>query len=315
MPGCLALRILRPRSITRKPALGPTVDCGEITRERSSPSDIAGLIAALKACGRDRDLRRGRVLHAGISERGDDANVAVANTVVDMYGKCGSLVEARRAFERMAHHTTVSWTVLMAGCVENGENAMALNLLARMEDSRVAPDARTFVAAVKACSGLAVREEGKSFDHGKLVKVAALERGACVHSHAGSMYARCGSTVDARRVFERMELRDLAAWNAMMLGYVENGEPDLCLDLFGRMVEARVEPDGLSFVAALKACSSLSDNKVLSLGKCVALHSQAAKSGFLSDIFVASTLVNCYIRCGSIDDAEKIFEVDTKRRH
>ncbi|XP_024534286.1 pentatricopeptide repeat-containing protein At2g01510, mitochondrial-like [Selaginella moellendorffii] len=71
------------------------------------------------------------------------------------------------------------------------------------------------------------------------------------------VHARCGSTADARLVFQSMQQRalvDLVSWNAMIRGYSENVD---FLQWFLRMKDEGFQPDDRSFVAALKACASI----------------------------------------------------------
>jgi pentatricopeptide repeat protein len=56
-------------------------------------------------------------------------------------------------------------------------------------------------------------------------------------------------------------------------------------------------------VGVLKACASVA---VIEEGRCV--HQQIIRSGLESDVFVGSSLVDMYAKCGSIEDAGKVFE-------
>ncbi|XP_024519639.1 pentatricopeptide repeat-containing protein At2g13600-like [Selaginella moellendorffii] len=129
------------------------------------------LLAELKACARTRDLDRGRKIHSLISVREERSNVYLATALINMYGKCGILAEARRIFDGMPSHTVVSWTALILGLVENGQEVVALETFSHMISSgAVLPNSRTYVAALKACSRLAAMEGSSAMD-GKAVKM------------------------------------------------------------------------------------------------------------------------------------------------
>ncbi|PWA34059.1 DYW domain-containing protein [Artemisia annua] len=74
------------------------------------------------------------------------------------------------------------------------------------------------------------------------------------------MYVKCGSMRDARRVFDRMRERDelsLSLWHLMIKGYVDIGEADAGLLLFGQMKELGVSPDEETFRLVILACDGV----------------------------------------------------------
>ncbi len=63
-----------------------------------------------------------------------------------------------------------------------------------------------------------------------------------------------------------------------------------------------MQPYSLSFVGVLKACASM---VAIEEGRCV--HWQIIQSGFESDMFVGSSLVDMYAKSGSMEDAWGVF--------
>ncbi|XP_024519854.1 pentatricopeptide repeat-containing protein At3g24000, mitochondrial-like isoform X1 [Selaginella moellendorffii] len=134
------------------------------------------------------------------------------------------------------------------------------------------------------------------------------------------MYTKCGSLVDARRLFERTFIRDdVVLWNTLILGYVESGEAQIALTLFDRMTSEGCSPDARTFMVAFKACTCRSEKeegkrvcgktvKLETMRKAMEIHSQAAKCGYDSDLFVATTMIDMYAKSGSLKDAEKVFQ-------
>lgn len=70
-----------------------------------------------------------------------------------------------------------------------------------------------------------------------------------------TVYSKCGDLVCARKVFDEMLERNVVTWSAMMAGYGVHGRFFEVFDLFERMVNAEVRPDGVTFTAVLTACS------------------------------------------------------------
>lgn len=73
--------------------------------------------------------------------------------------------------------------------------------------------------------------------------------------------------------------------------------------LFNGMKDTGVNPDKITLIGVLSACASIG---ALDLGKWVDKY--ASQRGLQHDIFVATALIDMYAKCGSIDDALKVFE-------
>ncbi|XP_024525969.1 pentatricopeptide repeat-containing protein At4g39530-like isoform X1 [Selaginella moellendorffii] len=299
----------------------------------------SGVLAALKACGSLRYLEAGQRIHTDARESaGIFADAFVATAVVDMYAKCGKMADARKVFDEMPARDVVSWNALLLGYAVNGQEDLALELLRGMERSGCCPNDRSFVAGLMACVNLAEKEVGQEVC-GKVVKLGCLGEGTELHHRVAkygyesdefveniliSLYAKCGSLVDARAVFEKIRSPNVVSWTTLIMGYAETGDGNLALEMFSQMVSRGCVPNSRTFVAALKACATLAssepgelvDGRVLKLGslrKGSAIHSQAAKRGLDKDIFVASTLVDMYCKGGSLADATSVFRGMARR--
>lgn len=69
------------------------------------------------------------------------------------------------------------------------------------------------------------------------------------------MYVRCGAIDYCRRVFYRMQSKDLTSWNIMLTGYALNGFMEEAMELFDEIVNSDIKPDGITFIALLSGCS------------------------------------------------------------
>jgi pentatricopeptide repeat protein len=68
------------------------------------------------------------------------------------------------------------------------------------------------------------------------------------------------------------------------------------------MQQEDVWPDSVTFMGVLNACASVA---ALEEGRCV--HEQIIESGWDSDVFVGSSLVDMYAKCRSLEDAWRVF--------
>eukprot|EP00250_Pteridium_aquilinum_P019483 c24449_g2_i1 orf=537-2423(-) len=278
-------------------------------------------------------LHIGRALHADARGKGVASHRFVGSTLLNLYGKYGNITGAENVFAQMREHDVVSWTTLLAAYAEHGHGQRAMHMFKQMLEGGVVPNERTFLAVIQACCTLAEQEEG-TFEHGRSMKMLSLKIGQALHedtlrngyadvyidSALVSMYGKCGHLVQAEQVFYEMSWRDVVAWNTMLSAYVEQEEATKALQLFNIMQKAGdVSPNDLTFVIAFQACCILAEKeqgalveglmiKAISLEIGQALHCDARMCGLASHVSLGSTLISMYSMCGSILDAETVFD-------
>lgn len=297
-----------------------------ILAEKEEAVYVGGIPMKLKS------LALGRAVHADAEKKGFDADVFVGSTLVSMYGKCGSIGDARAAFDGLSQRNVVSWNAMLAVYAQQGEADKALQLYDDMQVKGVSPTYRTLVSALQACGMLA--EDKKYVADGLAMDLAALDKGRAIHATARkkgydrqvyvgsalvSMYGKFGSLADARKVFDAMSVRDVVSWNAMMAACVEQGQSEETLQLYRLMQQEGVSPDACTIVSALQACRMCAENEmdVAEDGRCTkvrsletgrSIHADARKRGYDSNLVVGSILITLYGKCGSIVDALEVFK-------
>jgi len=72
------------------------------------------------------------------------------------------------------------------------------------------------------------------------------------------MYGKCRRSGVARKLFDRLRMRNVVCWNAMIIGHCVYGEPGDGIKLFQHMITlGNVQPDGVTFIGVLCACARL----------------------------------------------------------
>eukprot|EP01018_Ginkgo_biloba_P013185 Gb_32447 [translate_table: standard] len=262
---------------------------------------ISTYVSLLQVCINKKALSEGKLVHTHINLRGFMPDRYLGNTLVHMYVKFGSLLDARRVFNDMPKRDVFSWTVMIAAYSRYGFANEALALFHQMQQTDIKPNHFTFVSVLPACANMASLEQGKEI-HDKITR-SGLDSNVFVGNTLIGMYAKCRSLDMARNVFDKMPQRDVVSWNSMIAPYTRHGHFEEALKLFAQMRRADIQPDEFTFASVLPACATLA---ALEQGK--EIHEEIIKGGFQSDAFVEGALVDMYAKCGSLEIARDLFD-------
>ncbi|CAN7016551.1 unnamed protein product [Brassica rapa subsp. trilocularis] len=211
----------------------------------------------LKACAYIFGLSEGKQVHCHVVKHGLSGDVYVNNGLIHLYGSCGCLDLAQKVFNDMPERSLVSWNSMVDALVRAGEYDSALELFRQMQRS-FEPDGYTMQSVLSACAGLGSLSLG-TWAHAFLLRRCDFDvaMDVLIKNSLIEMYCKCGSLKMGEQVFKGMRKRDLASWNAMILGLATHGRADEALGCFDRMVgkEENVKPNSVTFVAVLTACN------------------------------------------------------------
>ncbi|KAJ7560412.1 hypothetical protein O6H91_04G128400 [Diphasiastrum complanatum] len=272
----------------------------ELMVQQNIPAPINTYVCLLKDCTRRKALAEGKRVHVLIIERGLGSNILLGNILVNMYAKCGSLVEARQVFDSMHEHNVFSWTTIISAYANLGKGEEAINFFEQMKQTGISPNKVAFVVVLKACARIPALEKGKQL-HLDIIK-SGFESDAILGNTLVDMYSKCGLIEDARQVFNKLHERNVVSWTAMIAGYAQQGFDMEAFALYEQMKEEGVQPNNVTYVVLLKACASIA---TLEKGKQV--HLDIIKSGFESDVIIGSTLVDMYAKCKCVEYARQLF--------
>lgn len=207
----------------------------------------------LKACGELPSFRRGGSVHAVLYVNGFEWNVFVCNAVVAMYGRCGEISDARKAFDEILKREMadlVSWNSIVAAHVHAGDARTAVKLFGKMiDDVSITPDVISLVNVLPACATMGASLRGRQV-HGFALRRGLLED-VFVGNAVLDMYAKCGMLDEASTVFSLMDVKDVVSWNAMVTGYSQVGRFEDALGLFEKMEEQKIELNVVTWSAVI----------------------------------------------------------------
>ncbi|KAK3144511.1 hypothetical protein QOZ80_4AG0314080 [Eleusine coracana subsp. coracana] len=261
---------------------------------------VLDLVAARRAALEGRQVHAHALATGSLDEDGDGF---LATKLVFMYGRCGRVEDARRLFDGMPARTVFSWNALVGAYLSSGSAGEAVRVYRAMRSSAaqgVAPDGCTLASVLKACGA---KEDGRCGRevHGLAAKTG-LDRSTLVANALIGMYAKCDMLDSALRVFEWLrEGRDVASWNSVITGCVQNGRILEALGLFRGMQSAGFGMNSYTAVGVLQICADLA---LLHLGR--ELHAALLKCGTELSIQCNALLV-MYAKCGRVDSALRVF--------
>ncbi|CAF2143180.1 BnaA02g26650D [Brassica napus] len=207
----------------------------------------------LKACAAAKGLEEGRQLHCLSMKLGIDDDVYVCPTLINMYTECEDVDAARRVFDRILEPCVVSYNAMITGYARRNRPNEALSLFREMQGKSLKVNEITLLSVLSSCSLLG------SLGLGKWIHEYAKKHGFCeyvkVNTALIDMFAKCGSLDDAVSLFEKMRHKDTPAWSAMIVAYANHGEAEKSMLMFERMRSESVQPDEITFLGLLNACS------------------------------------------------------------
>ncbi|KAF8397005.1 hypothetical protein HHK36_018643 [Tetracentron sinense] len=246
----------------------------------------------------------GEMVHAQIVKTGFSAHVVVSTSLLNMYAKLGQIEDAVHVFNTMTEHNDVSWNAMISGFTSNGLHLEAFNQFILMKKEGFFPNMNTFTSVLKAVGMLGDVGKGREVHH--YVTELNIESNALVGTALIDMYSKCGYLSEARFVFD-MNFTNCGVngpWNAMISGYSQGGCGEEALELFIQMCINDMESDLYTYCSVFNAISAL---KCLQFGRQV--HGIVVKSGYdMRILSVNNAIIDAYVKCGSLEDAKKIFK-------
>ncbi|KAL4577395.1 hypothetical protein LXL04_013504 [Taraxacum kok-saghyz] len=209
--------------------------------------------SALAASSATQSLMIGKEIHGHIIRTGIDSDAVVYSALSDMYGKCGSLMEARHIFDKTSDKDVITWTSMIDRYFKHGKTKEGFHLFSKLLKSGNKPNEFTFAGVLNTCAHYNTEYIGKQV-HGYMTRIgfnqSSFAASALVH-----MYCKCGNIEVANKVFKWIPNPDLASWTSLINGYAQNGQPKESLKLFESLLNTGTKPDHITFVGVLSACT------------------------------------------------------------
>ncbi|MCO5567166.1 hypothetical protein L7F22_020854 [Adiantum nelumboides] len=258
-------------------------------------------VSMLKACDNGASWFL-RSIHDDIVRDGHQLNVVLGSALVDMYGKCGLVDEARSVFDGLPERNAITWGGMLASYVQQGLEHDALILFKGMLERGIEPDRATVSCMVKACCAAGTIKKGREI-HDLIIRKKD-EFDATIISALVDLYAKCSSLSEACKVFNCAAFKDTVSWGVIIASCCLHGNVNLANQYLNAMVKQGLRPISAMFTSMLTACCHVGNLKE---GHRV-FKSMTEDYGVMPDEEHFSCMIDLMSRTGGLGDARELFQ-------
>ncbi|CAN4123569.1 unnamed protein product [Withania somnifera] len=274
------------------------------------PNDFT-YASVLSVC--DSSSSRGRQVHALAIKTGFDTCVYVGNALIAMYSRnsstgTGHHSEAWKVFNDMEFRNLVSWNTMIALFQMCGRGDKAMLFFSLMHRDSLEFDRATLVSVLSSLLGMDEMNISWGLQscfqlHSIGVKTGLIQDVGIVSALVKAYSVLRGEVSDCYKLFlETNGCQDLMLWTEIIVAF-SGRDPEKAILLFGQLFREGISIDSYAFSIALKACAGLVTDR-----SALMVHCKVIKSGFLDAVVLGNALVHAYARCGSISQANQVFE-------
>lgn len=264
--------------------------------------NVSSLVLVILAFRDLKSYREGFALHGYAIRCGFCAIISVQNSLLSLYAEV-NMCSAHKMFDEMSYRNdVVSWSVMIGGFVQIGEDERGLEMFRNMvTEAGITPDGVTVVSVLKACTNL------RDISLGRMVHGFAICRGweddLFVGNSLIDMYSKCCDAVSAFKIFKEMPERNIVSWNSMLSTYVLNEKHLEAVALLGTMVEEGVEKDEVTFVNVIQIVEHFLDPL-----QCKSVHGMIIRRGWESNGSLVNSVIDAYAKCNLVELAGTLFD-------
>jgi pentatricopeptide repeat protein len=212
--------------------------------------NLVTLLNLLPTC---QNQLQGKSIHSYAIRNLTRFETSLSTSTMCMYSRFNNTKYCTRVFNLVSERNIVVWNAMLFSCAQCKEVDKVFDLFRNMVFLEVKPDAVTMLALISACSQFG------SADFASCVTAIILKKGfntnISVLNSLIDTHSRCGSISFAREIFDNSLQKDSITWGTMINAYSMHGDGAAALDLFSMMIDSGVEPDDVTFVSILSACS------------------------------------------------------------
>ncbi|KAM0045049.1 putative tetratricopeptide-like helical domain superfamily, DYW domain-containing protein [Helianthus debilis subsp. tardiflorus] len=201
----------------------------QMQREGYRPDDCT-FVCVISASSNLSSPNQGKQIHCLALKSDIPSNrISVNNALITMYSKCGNLKDARKVFDKMPEHNTVTFNSLITGYAQHGFPMEALQLFDHMLETNVTPTSITFISILSVCAHTGKVKEGR--EHFRLMTDKfGIEPEEEHFSCMIDLLGRAGQLEEAERLIESMPFNPgTVGWGALLGSCRTHGNLELAV--------------------------------------------------------------------------------------
>lgn len=183
-------------------------------------------------------------------EQMPNKDVSAWNAMITAYTDGGRVAEAGELFKMMSKRNIITWNAMIDGYSKDRQEDEAFRHFVLMLHSCIRPNETTLTSLLTSCSGIL----GVLQSHAFIVQLG-FEIETSLTNTLITAYYRSGDVTSAQSAFDNLEAKDVVSWTAIILAYSNHGFGMQALQAFARMLRSGHNPDEITFIGILSACS------------------------------------------------------------
>ncbi|XP_030506963.2 pentatricopeptide repeat-containing protein At4g13650 [Cannabis sativa] len=283
------------------------VDFLRLMEERGIRANLQTYLWLLEGCLNSGSLVDARKLHCRILKLGFNGELVMCDRLMETYISCDNFEGAVKVLDEMSIRSLSSWNKIIQALLARKLISQVLVMYHKMVMNNIDPNETTFAGILKVCGYGDV-----GFDYVKQIHARIIGHGfdtaPLVCNLLIDLYSKKGYVDSARKVFDKLVLRDSVSWVAIISGLSQNGREKEAVMLFCQMHTSGISPTPYVFSSVLSACTKV---ELFNMGE--QIHGLVFKGGFSSERYVCNALVTLYARSGNLISSEKVFSAMQNR--
>ncbi|EPS65402.1 hypothetical protein M569_09375 [Genlisea aurea] len=220
-------------------------------RNRDVGSSFHSVSGALRAASTAAMLDQCTVIHGHAAVIGMDSETHVGTALIDAYGKCGLVDDARKLFHQLEdsdHDNLAAWNSIMAAYAQQGDHQTATELFTSMETRKLNPDPYTFLAILTALCNASMAAETQTWLEA-MKSQYAMEPHIQHYTCLVAALARSGRSEEAENLVLSMPHEpDAAVWRTLLSA--EDKNPERALRISEKLLEINPNDDSAYVILA-----------------------------------------------------------------
>lgn len=206
------------------------LDCFRQMQRIGHCPDDCSFVCVISACSNLSSPSKGKQIHSlAIKSEIPSNRISVSNALITMYSKCGNLQDARRLFDRMPEHNTVSLNSMITGYAQHGFGMESISLFDQLLQANIVPSSITFISVISACAHTGKVSEGQKYFN-MMKEKFGIEPEAEHYSCMIDLLGRAGKLAEAKRLIESMPIRPGSdVWAALLGACRKHGNMELAV--------------------------------------------------------------------------------------